>query len=113
MTFCMPSPSGRPRWPGSRHSRLRAGRHQPQEGFVLVTAHAQLLAVLQGEYVMAVEPGVDRPDPRDVDEVAARLSALLGDSTTHTSMGMAARARAVGEFDYSVLVARLTAMLQF
>jgi len=51
-------------------------------------------------------------DPRNVDEVAARLSALLGDSTTCTSMGMAARARAVGEFDYSVLVARLTAMLQ-
>ena len=51
-------------------------------------------------------------DPRNVDDVAARLSTLLGDSATRTSMGMAARARAVGEFDYSVLVARLAAMLQ-
>jgi len=32
-------------------------------------------------------------------------------TATRTSMGMAARARAVGEFDYSVLVARLAAVL--
>ena len=51
-------------------------------------------------------------DPRNVDEVAARLSTLLGDSAIRTAMGMAARARAVGEFDYSVLVARLVAVLQ-
>ena len=50
-------------------------------------------------------------DPRNVDDVAARLSALLGDSATRTSMGMAARVRAVDEFDYSVLVARLAAVL--
>lgn len=35
----------------------------------------------------------------------------LGDSAPRTSMGIAARVRAVGKFDYSVLVARLAAVL--
>jgi hypothetical protein len=36
---------------------------------------------------------------------------LLTNSSLRTSMGMAARSRAVAEFDYSVLVARLAAVL--
>lgn len=91
-----------------------------QEGFGIVFAEAAACAVAQiaGDSGGAAEAVVDGStgyvvrDPRNVDEVAARLAALLGDSATRTSMGMAARVRAVGEFDYSVLVARLTAVLQ-
>ena len=91
-----------------------------QEGFGIVFAEAAACAVPQiaGDSGGAAEAVVDGStgyvvrDPRNVDDVAARLSTLLGDSTIRTSMGMAARARAVGEFDYSVLVARLAAVLQ-
>ena len=91
-----------------------------QEGFGIVFAEAAACAVAQiaGDSGGAAEAVVDGStgyvvrDPRNVDDVAARLSALLGDSATRTSMGMAARVRAVSEFDYSVLVARLTAVLQ-
>ena len=91
-----------------------------QEGFGIVFAEAAACAVPQiaGDSGGAAEAVVDGStgyvvrDPHNVDEVAARLSTLLGDSATRTSMGMAARARAVGEFDYSVLVARLASMLQ-
>ena len=91
-----------------------------QEGFGIVFAEAAACAVPQiaGDSGGAAEAVVDGStgyvvrDPRNVDDVAARLSTLLGDSATRTSMGMAARARAVGEFDYSVLVARLASMLQ-
>ena len=91
-----------------------------QEGFGIVFAEAAACAVPQiaGDSGGAAEAVVDGStgyvvrDPRNVDEVAARLSTLLGDSAIRTAMGMAARARAVGEFDYSVLVARLVAVLQ-
>ncbi len=91
-----------------------------QEGFGIVFAEAAACAVPQiaGDSGGAAEAVVDGStgyvvrDPRNVDEVAARLSTLLGDSAIRTAMGMAARARAVGEFDYSVLVARLAAVLQ-
>ena len=91
-----------------------------QEGFGIVFAESAACAVPQiaGDSGGAAEAVVDGStgyvvrDPRNVDEVAARLSTLLGDSATRTSMGMVARARAVGEFDYSVLVARLVAVLQ-
>ena len=91
-----------------------------QEGFGIVFAEAAACAVPQiaGDSGGAAEAVVDGStgyvvrDPRNVDDVAARLSTLLGESATRTSMGMAARVRAVAEFDYSVLVARLTAVLQ-
>ena len=91
-----------------------------QEGFGIVFAESAACAVPQiagdsggaAEAVLDGSTGYVVRDPRNVDEVAVRLSALLGDSTTRTSMGMAARARAVGEFDYSVLVARLATVLQ-
>jgi phosphatidylinositol alpha-1,6-mannosyltransferase len=91
-----------------------------QEGFGIVFAEAAACAVPQiaGDSGGAAEAVVDGStgyvvrDPRNVDEVAERLSSLLSDSPLRIAMGMAARERAVGEFDYSVLVARLAAMLQ-
>jgi len=91
-----------------------------QEGFGIVFAEAAACAVPQiaGDSGGAAEAVVDGStgyvvrDPRNVNEVAERLSSLLSDSPLRIAMGMAARERAVGEFDYSVLVARLAAMLQ-
>jgi phosphatidylinositol alpha-1,6-mannosyltransferase len=91
-----------------------------QEGFGIVFAEAAACAVPQiaGDSGGAAEAVVDGStgyvvrDPRNVDEVAERLSSLLNDSPLRIAMGMAARERAVGEFDYSVLVARLAAVLQ-
>ena len=91
-----------------------------QEGFGIVFAEAAACAVpqLAGDSGGAAEAVVDGStgyvvrDPRNVDEVAERLSSLLNDSPLRIAMGMAARERAVGEFDYSVLVARLAAVLQ-
>jgi len=91
-----------------------------QEGFGIVFAEAAACAVPQiaGDSGGAAEAVVDGStgyvvhDPRNVDEVAERLSSLLGDSPLRVAMGMAARERAVSEFEYSVQVARLTAMLQ-
>ena len=91
-----------------------------QEGFGIVFAEAAACAVPQiaGDSGGAAEAVVDGStgyvvrDPRNVDEVAERLSSLLSDSPLRIAMGMAARERAVGEFDYSVLVARLAATLQ-
>jgi phosphatidylinositol alpha-1,6-mannosyltransferase len=91
-----------------------------QEGFGIVFAEAAACAVPQvaGDSGGAAEAVVDGStgyvvhDPRNVDEVAERLSSLLGNSPLRVAMGMAARERAVSEFDYSVQVARLTAMLQ-
>ena len=91
-----------------------------QEGFGIVFAEAAACAVPQiaGDSGGAAEAVVDGStgyvvrDPRNVDEVAERLSSLLSDSPLRIAMGMAARERAVGEFDYSVLVARLAAVLQ-
>ncbi|MGA1638366.1 MAG: glycosyltransferase, partial [Ilumatobacteraceae bacterium] len=51
-------------------------------------------------------------NPGSVDDVAERLSFLLKDANLRTRMGMAARARAVAEFDYSVLAARLANALR-
>lgn len=91
-----------------------------QEGFGIVFAEAAACAVPQiagdsGGAAEAVEDGrtgyVVR-DPRNVDVIAERLSLLLTNSTLRTSMGMAARARAVAEFDYSVLVSRLATALR-
>jgi phosphatidylinositol alpha-1,6-mannosyltransferase len=91
-----------------------------QEGFGIVFAEAAACAVPQiagdsGGAAEAVEDGrtgyVVR-DPRSVDDTAERLSHLLTNSSLRTSMGMAARSRAVAEFDYSVLVGRLAAALR-
>lgn len=91
-----------------------------QEGFGIVFAEAAACAVPQiagdsggaAEAVLDGETGYVVHNPSDVDAVAQRLSALLGDASLRTRMGMAARARAVAEFDYAVLVGRLRAALQ-
>ena len=90
-----------------------------QEGFGIVFAEAAACAVPQiaGDSGGAAEAVVDEVtgyvirDPQNVGAVAERLLRVLSDTSVRTSMGMAARARAVAEFDYSVLVGRLRAAL--
>ncbi|MFM8644926.1 MAG: glycosyltransferase family 4 protein [Actinomycetota bacterium] len=90
-----------------------------QEGFGIVFAEAAACAVPQvagdsggaAEAVVDGETGMVERDPRNVNAVAESLRSLLGDATRRNRMAMASRARAVNEFDYSVLVARLTAAL--
>jgi phosphatidylinositol alpha-1,6-mannosyltransferase len=62
-------------------------------------------AVLDGETGVVV----DRPD--DVDAVAAALARLLDDDEQRAAMGAAARQRAVADFAYDHLAARLDATL--
>ncbi|MGA1763425.1 MAG: glycosyltransferase family 4 protein [Ilumatobacteraceae bacterium] len=91
-----------------------------QEGFGIVFAEAAACAVPQiagdsGGAADAVVDGVTGyvvSNPGSVDDVAERLSFLLKDANVRTRMGMAARARAVAEFDYSVLAARLANALR-
>ena len=91
-----------------------------QEGFGIVFAEAAACAMPQiagdsggsAEAVVDGQTGYVVRDPRNVDEVAERLSSLFSDSRRRIAMGMAARERAVAEFDYAVLVARLSALLQ-
>jgi len=90
-----------------------------QEGFGIVFAEAAACAVPQiagdsggaAEAVVDGETGMVVCDPRNVDAVAESLRSLLGDTTRRNQMAMASRARAVNEFDYAVLVARLAAAL--
>ncbi len=90
-----------------------------QEGFGIVFSEAAACAVPQiagnsggaAEAVIDGETGYVVDDSTNVHAVAGRLQALLADTTRRTTMGMAARARSVSEFDYSVLVARLAATL--
>ena len=90
-----------------------------QEGFGIVFAEAAACAVPQiaGDSGGAAEAVVDGVtgyvvgDPADIDAVAERLRVLLGDSSRRNQMAMASRKRAVAEFDYGVLVARLAAAL--
>ena len=91
-----------------------------QEGFGIVFAEAAACEVPQiagdsggaAEAVVDGETGYVIADPRDVNAVAGRLIALLEDDRARAAMAMASRARAVAEFDYSVLVARLRESLQ-
>ena len=91
-----------------------------QEGFGIVFAEAAACAVPQiagdsggaAEAVVDGETGLVVRDPRNVDAVAESLRSLLSDSARRNEMAMASRTRAVNEFDYSVLVARLAAALR-
>lgn len=90
-----------------------------QEGFGIVFVEAAACGVAQvagdsGGAAEAVEDGttgivVRRPD--DVDEVVRAFVRLLDDPTRRAEMGRAARERAVAEFSYDVLAARLGASL--
>lgn len=86
-----------------------------QEGFGIVFVEAAAAGVPQvagrsggaHEAVADGVTGVVIDPPTDVAAVAAALSRILGDDALRTSMGRAARERAVGEFSYDVLAARL------
>ncbi len=90
-----------------------------QEGFGIVFLEAAAAGVPQlagasGGSAEAVVDGVtgwvvDRPS--DPDAVAAALGRLLDDPAQRAAMGAASRARAVDEFAYDVLAARLRAAI--
>jgi phosphatidylinositol alpha-1,6-mannosyltransferase len=86
-----------------------------QEGFGIVFLEAAAAGVPQiagasggsAEAVVDGATGYVVDPPNDVDAVAKSLATLLDDDTARARMGAAARERAVAEFSYDVLVARL------
>jgi phosphatidylinositol alpha-1,6-mannosyltransferase len=90
-----------------------------QEGFGIVFLEAAACGVPQvagdsGGAAEAVSDGMTGlvvRRPRDADEVAGAISRLLDDPNLARKLGHAARRRAVEEFDYDVLAARLDAAL--
>jgi phosphatidyl-myo-inositol dimannoside synthase len=90
-----------------------------EEGFGIVFLEAAACAVAQvagasGGVPDAVADGTSGllvAQPRDPVAVAATLAALLDDPGRRAAMGEAARRRALAEFDYDVLAARLAAAL--
>jgi len=51
-------------------------------------------------------------EPSNVGKVARAIDALLSDTSKLQAMGVASRERALAEFDYNVLTARLAAVLK-
>ena len=51
-------------------------------------------------------------EPSNVAKVARAIDALLSDTSKLQAMGVASRERALAEFDYNVLTARLAAVLK-
>jgi len=90
-----------------------------QEGFGIVFVEAAAAGVAQlagasGGAAEAVETGVTGfvvDSPTDVQQVSIALAELLRDPALRHRMGTAARARAMREFSYDVLTARLSAAL--
>jgi phosphatidylinositol alpha-1,6-mannosyltransferase len=90
-----------------------------QEGFGIVFVEAAACGVPQiaglsggaAEAVAHGETGFVIDDPSDVNEVVRRISQILDDDDLRTSMGRASRKRAVDEFSYDKLVARLAEAL--
>ncbi len=90
-----------------------------QEGFgiVFLEAAASGVPALAGasggtaEAVLDGETGVVIAHPDDPAAVAAGLARLLDDAEQRTRLGRAARRRAVAEFSYDILAARLRATL--
>lgn len=91
-----------------------------QEGFGIVFLEAAACGVPQvagnsGGAAEAVAHGVTglvTDDPTSVDDLADALASLLADPDARRQMGVAGRERAVAEFSYDVLAARLHAGLQ-
>lgn len=90
-----------------------------QEGFGIVFAEAAACGVPQvagdsggaAEAVADGETGIVVADPESPDDAAAAIAALLDDPQRRRAMGRAARQRAVDEFAYDLLAARLGAAL--
>ena len=90
-----------------------------QEGFGIVFVEAAAAGVAQlagasGGAAEAVDDGVTGfvvDPPTDVEAVTVKLATLLDDAELRQRMGSAARARAVEQFSYDVLAARLQAAL--
>ena len=86
-----------------------------QEGFGIVFLEAAACGVAQiagdsggaAEAVVHGETGLVVDDPGSVDELTAALGDLLGDEPRRRAMGEAGRHRAVNDFSYDVLAARL------
>lgn len=91
-----------------------------QEGFGIVFLEAAACGVPQiagnsGGAAEAVAHGVTglvTDDPGSVDDLAEALASLLADPEARRQMGVAGRERAVAEFSYDVLAARLHDGLQ-
>ena len=91
-----------------------------QEGFGIVFSEAAACGVPQvagqsGGSAEAVVDGVTGlviDEPSNVAKVARAIDALLGDKSKLQAMGVASRERALAEFDYNVLTARLAAVLK-
>jgi phosphatidylinositol alpha-1,6-mannosyltransferase len=94
-----------------------AGLEQEGFGIVFVEAAAAGVPAVAGasggaaEAVADGESGFVMDPPDDVDAVAHALKSLLDDDAARARMGSTARDRAVAEFSYDVLVARLQAAL--
>jgi phosphatidylinositol alpha-1,6-mannosyltransferase len=90
-----------------------------QEGFGIVFSEAAACGVPQiagqsGGSAEAVVDGVTGlviDEPSNVAKVARAIDSLLGDKARLETMGVASRQRALAEFDYDVLTARLAAVL--
>jgi phosphatidylinositol alpha-1,6-mannosyltransferase len=90
-----------------------------QEGFGIVFVEAAACGVPQvagdsggaAEAVAHGETGLVVRHPEDPDAVAVALATLLDDGDLRRSLGTAARARAVAEFTYDRLAARLGSAL--
>ena len=90
-----------------------------QEGFGIVFLEAAATGVPQvagdsggaAEAVVDGETGLVVSDPRSPDAVASALASLLDDPVRRARLGQAGRARAVADYDYDVLAARLGATL--
>jgi phosphatidylinositol alpha-1,6-mannosyltransferase len=91
-----------------------------QEGFGIVFLEAAAAGVPQvagrsggaHEAVVNGETGLVVDDPSDPRAVAAALRTLLDDESMRHRFGRAARERAVNDFDYDLLAARLRAALE-
>ena len=90
-----------------------------QEGFGIVFVEAASCGIPQiagdsggsAEAVTDGETGYVMTDPTDVDALASRITRLLDDPALRRSMSVASREKAVAEFDYGVLSARLAGIL--
>lgn len=91
-----------------------------QEGFGIVFVEAAACGIPQvagdsggaAEAVLDGVTGYVLEDPNDVDGLVGRLSTILDDDGLRESMAGASRERAVTEFDYDALAARLARVLK-